>query len=72
MSAESIGNTLLTLEEIKASFPPKEETFKREVRDGVDIIKANVSRNSEGVIVYVETGSADYIQRASKPETGGV
>lgn len=70
MSTENIVATALTLEEIKANFPPKKEPFP--AVNGENIIEANVSRNNDGVIIYVEPGSADYIQRASKPETGGV
>lgn len=61
----------LNLEQIMSGFPPIIETFEKQVREGVDIVEAKVSRNNN-VIIYVEPGSAKYLKRDSKPVTGGV
>lgn len=70
-SGQNKAQLLLTLEQIKTDFPPATETFERTVREGIDIIEANVSREN-GVIIYIEPGSAKFLQRASKSEDSGV
>lgn len=57
-----------TLEAILAQYLPKEALFKRPVKNGEDIITSQVSRNPNGVILYVVPGSTKYIQRSSKPD----
>ena len=66
--SQEIISSLLTLDQIKAQYPPKEETFEYKVREGKDIVSAQISRDEAGVILYVVPGSTTYIQRASKPE----
>jgi hypothetical protein len=48
---EAEERKILSLEDIKTKYPPQTETF------GEGKIQAEVSRNEEGVIVYVVPGS---------------
>lgn len=51
MTEKPIG---LTLEQIKAQFPPKWEVFNRDSEDEkIKPVEARVSRNQAGMIVYV-------------------
>lgn len=47
----------LTLEQIKSQFPLKWEVFNRDSEDEKRVVEARVSRNKDGVIVYVVPGS---------------
>ena len=55
MSTQETKDKLLSLADIKTKYPPKPETF--EIGEGKGNIQAEVSRNEEGVIVYVVPGS---------------
>lgn len=72
MSEEDQPSRIITLQEIISQYPPQPETFRHVINEGrkdevVDIIAAEVSRNTDGKIVYVVPGTAKYVQRASKP-----
>lgn len=47
---------LLTLEQIQEQFPPQRETFYKDSKEEEKVV-AMVSRNYQGVILYVVPGS---------------
>lgn len=52
---ETKERELLSLADIKIKYPPQPETFENKTGKGK--ILAEVSRNKEGVIVYIVPGS---------------
>lgn len=56
---------MMTREQILTNFPPQEEVFDAGKRGKVI---ASVSRNSEGVIVFMVPGSTKWLEKGEQQE----